>query len=77
MARYMSATDDKSPVYQLYAVVVHLDVMNSSFSGHYVCYVKDTQGKWYKTDDTKVCFFLVLSEHFFVHFGIKYIVTVC
>ncbi|OAY69727.1 Ubiquitin carboxyl-terminal hydrolase 17 [Ananas comosus] len=54
LARYMSATDDKSPVYQLYAVVVHLDVMNSSFSGHYVCYVKDTQGKWYKTDDTKV-----------------------
>ncbi|WOK96224.1 ubiquitin carboxyl-terminal hydrolase 16-like [Canna indica] len=46
--------DDKSPVYRLYAVIVHIDVMNASFSGHYVCYVKDTQGKWYKINDAKV-----------------------
>ncbi|KAJ6823961.1 ubiquitin carboxyl-terminal hydrolase 17-like [Iris pallida] len=50
----MSGTDDKSPVYSLYAVVVHQDVMNAAFSGHYICYVKSTQGKWYKTDDSKV-----------------------
>ncbi|XP_008802270.2 ubiquitin carboxyl-terminal hydrolase 18-like [Phoenix dactylifera] len=54
LARYMSGTDDKSPVYRLYAVVVHLDIMNASFSGHYVCYVRATQGKWYKTDDSTV-----------------------
>nr|XP_010942663.1 ubiquitin carboxyl-terminal hydrolase 17 [Elaeis guineensis] len=54
LARYMSGTDDKFAVYRLYAVVVHLDIMNASFSGHYVCYVKDTQGKWYKTDDSMV-----------------------
>lgn len=54
LAPYMSRTDDKSPVYRLYAVVVHLDVMNAAFSGHYVCYVKSTQGKWYKLDDSKV-----------------------
>ncbi|KAG6498533.1 ubiquitin carboxyl-terminal hydrolase 19-like [Zingiber officinale] len=53
LARYMSG-DDKSPVYRLYAVIVHIDVMNASFSGHYVCYVKDRQGKWYKIDDSKV-----------------------
>ncbi|XP_077212938.1 ubiquitin-specific protease 16 [Tasmannia lanceolata] len=51
---YMSCTSDKSPVYSLYAVVVHLDIMNAAFSGHYVCYVKNFQGKWYKTNDSKV-----------------------
>ncbi|XP_072972308.1 ubiquitin carboxyl-terminal hydrolase 17-like [Typha angustifolia] len=54
LAKYMSATEDKSPVYRLYAVVVHLDIMNAAFSGHYICYVKDIQGKWYKIDDSKV-----------------------
>ncbi|KAG1334630.1 hypothetical protein COCNU_03G007490 [Cocos nucifera] len=54
LAPYMSETNDKSPAYRLYAVVVHLDVMNAAFSGHYVCYVKSTQGKWYKTDDSMV-----------------------
>lgn len=62
MKHYMNTdTDDISPVYSLYAVVVHHDVMNAAFSGHYVCYVKDTQGKWFKADDSQVCFyFLVL-----------------
>ncbi|KAG2579382.1 hypothetical protein PVAP13_6NG284500 [Panicum virgatum] len=55
MARYMNPdTDDRLPVYSLYAVVVHHDVMNAAFSGHYVCYVKDTQGKWFKADDSQV-----------------------
>ncbi|URE47316.1 ubiquitin carboxyl-terminal hydrolase [Musa troglodytarum] len=53
LAPYMSG-DDKSPVYRLYAAIVHVDVKNASFSGHYVCYVKDTQGKWYKINDSKV-----------------------
>lgn len=54
LALYMSGTSDKSPVYQLYGVVVHLDVMNAAFSGHYVCYVRNFQNKWYKVDDSSV-----------------------
>ncbi|XP_010266094.1 PREDICTED: ubiquitin carboxyl-terminal hydrolase 17-like [Nelumbo nucifera] len=54
LAPYMSTTNDKSPVYTLYAVVVHLDVMNAAFSGHYVCYIKNFQEKWYKIDDSTV-----------------------
>uniref|UniRef100_A0ACD5ZTZ2 Uncharacterized protein n=1 Tax=Avena sativa TaxID=4498 RepID=A0ACD5ZTZ2_AVESA len=54
LSSYMSTSDDNSPVYSLYGVVVHHDVMNAAFSGHYVCYVKDTHGKWYKTDDSQV-----------------------
>lgn len=54
MKPYMSGMGDKPPSYKLYAVVVHLDMMNASFSGHYVCYVKNSQGAWYKIDDSKV-----------------------
>ncbi|KAI3922161.1 hypothetical protein MKX01_005850 [Papaver californicum] len=54
LAPYMSGTSDKSPIYSLYAVVVHLDVTNAAFSGHYVCYVKNSQGKWFKIDDSTV-----------------------
>ncbi|KAH9315522.1 hypothetical protein KI387_024149 [Taxus chinensis] len=54
MTPYMSGTGDKQPLYKLYAVVVHLDMMNASFSGHYVCYVKNLQGAWYKINDCKV-----------------------
>lgn len=53
LARYMSG-DDKSPVYRLYAIIVHLNVTNTSSSGHYICYVKDRQGMWYEIDDSKV-----------------------
>ncbi|KAG8057043.1 hypothetical protein GUJ93_ZPchr0002g23699 [Zizania palustris] len=51
---YMSTKEDYTPVYQLYAVVVHRDVMNAAFSGHYVCYVKESLGKWHKMDDSQV-----------------------
>lgn len=54
MKPYMSGMGDKPPSYKLYGVVVHLDMMNASFSGHYVCYVKSLQGSWYKIDDSKV-----------------------
>uniref|UniRef100_A0A0A9CYI6 USP domain-containing protein n=1 Tax=Arundo donax TaxID=35708 RepID=A0A0A9CYI6_ARUDO len=54
LSDYMSATDDYAPIYKLYAVVVHRDVMNATVSGHYVCYVKDPQGKWHEMDDSKV-----------------------
>ncbi|XP_031280673.1 ubiquitin carboxyl-terminal hydrolase 16-like [Pistacia vera] len=54
LAPYMSGTSDKSPIYRLYGVVVHLDIMNAAFSGHYVCYVKSSQNKWFKIDDSMV-----------------------
>nr|XP_043614870.1 ubiquitin carboxyl-terminal hydrolase 16-like [Erigeron canadensis] len=54
MAPYVSGTSDKSPVYRLYGVVVHVDIMNAAFSGHYVCYVKNLENRWFKMDDTRV-----------------------
>lgn len=54
MAPYMSGTSDKSPVYRLYGIVVHLDIMNAAYSGHYICYVKTSQNRWFKIDDSQV-----------------------
>nr|GEW80069.1 ubiquitin carboxyl-terminal hydrolase 17-like [Tanacetum cinerariifolium] len=54
MAPYVSGTSDKSPIYRLYGVVVHLDTMNAAFSGHYVCYIKNFQNRWFKFDDSLV-----------------------
>jgi hypothetical protein len=60
----ISGIGDKSPLYSLYAVVVHLDIMNAAFSGHYVCYVKNFNGEWFRIDDSTVssCLFLVSVE---------------
>ncbi|GFQ03536.1 ubiquitin carboxyl-terminal hydrolase 17 [Phtheirospermum japonicum] len=54
LSPYMSGMNDKYPVYHLYAVVVHLGLMNTAYSGHYVSYVKDFQGDWLRIDDSKV-----------------------
>lgn len=54
MIPFMTGTSDSPPLYLLYAVVVHLDTLNASFSGHYVSYVKDLRGNWYRIDDTEV-----------------------
>ncbi|XP_022751124.1 ubiquitin carboxyl-terminal hydrolase 17 isoform X2 [Durio zibethinus] len=54
LAPYMSGKSDKAALYNLYAVVVHLDVMNAAFSGHYVCYVKSFRGEWFRIDDSTV-----------------------
>ncbi|KAK4786071.1 hypothetical protein SAY86_002760 [Trapa natans] len=51
---YMSETGDDTDLYKLYAVVVHLDLLNASFFGHYICYTKDFSGDWYRIDDCKV-----------------------
>ena len=56
----MSSRSDKSPVYRLYGVIVHLDVMNAAFSGHYVCYIRNNQNKWFKIDDSTVCYHILL-----------------
>jgi len=59
---YMRGSSDKSPIYRLYGAVVHLDVMNAAFSGHYVCYVRNAH-KWYKIDDSMVCCVQALNLH--------------
>lgn len=51
---YMSGKDNGELFYKLYAVVVHVDMLNASFFGHYICYVKDSDDIWYKIDDNKV-----------------------
>ncbi|URD92697.1 ubiquitin carboxyl-terminal hydrolase [Musa troglodytarum] len=53
MIPFMTGTADNPPLYLLYAVVVHLDTFNASFSGHYVSYVKDLEGTWFKIDDSE------------------------
>ncbi|KAK8610152.1 hypothetical protein V6N13_081320 [Hibiscus sabdariffa] len=51
---YMSEDGDYTNIYKLYAVVVHVDMLNASFFGHYICYTKDFSGNWYRIDDCKV-----------------------
>ncbi|XVF35722.1 hypothetical protein REPUB_Repub18cG0170700 [Reevesia pubescens] len=51
---YMSEDRDDTNLYKLYAVVVHVDMLNASFFGHYICYTKDFCGNWYRIDDCKV-----------------------
>ncbi|KAJ8526603.1 hypothetical protein K7X08_029080 [Anisodus acutangulus] len=38
---YMSEAGDGNDIYKLYAVIVHVDMLNASFFGHYICYIKD------------------------------------
>ncbi|CAH2078062.1 unnamed protein product [Thlaspi arvense] len=54
LAPYVSGGSEKSHDYKLYGVIVHLDIMNAAFSGHYVCYIRNSQNKWYKADDSTV-----------------------
>lgn len=63
LAPFMSGTSDKTPIFRLYGVVVHLDVMNAAFSGHYVSYVKNIQNKWFKVDDSVVSPSVPIGRH--------------
>ncbi|CAL5332032.1 unnamed protein product [Camellia sinensis] len=53
LSPYMSEVGDGNDVYKLYAVVVHVDMLNASFFCHYICYTNDFCGKWYRIDDCK------------------------
>ena len=64
LAPFMSGTSDLA-IYRLYGVVVHLDTMNDAFSGHYVCYVKNFQSRWFKVDDSVVCLVSIYFEYIF------------
>lgn len=54
LSPYMSEAADSNDKYKLYAVVVHVDMLNASYFGHYICYTKDFSGNWYRIDDCKV-----------------------
>lgn len=54
LSPYMSEAGNGTDIYKLYAVVVHVDMLNASFFGHYICYTKDFLGNWYRIDDCKV-----------------------
>lgn len=56
MVPFVTGSGDNPPLYFLYAVVVHVDTENASFSGHYISYVKDMQGTWLRIDDSEVRF---------------------
>lgn len=56
LSPYMSEEGDGTDIYKLYAVVVHVDMLNASFFGHYICYTKDFSGNWYRNDDCKVIY---------------------
>ncbi|KAJ6830081.1 ubiquitin carboxyl-terminal hydrolase 15 [Iris pallida] len=54
MIPFVTDAADSPPLYMLYGVVVHVGTLNASFSGHYISYVKDAQGSWFKVDDSQV-----------------------
>ena len=62
LSPYMSGEANGLHIYKLYAVVVHVDMLNASFFGHYVCYVKDLHGSWYRIDDCKVSGSFMMSH---------------
>lgn len=63
LSPYMSEGGDRTDVYRLYAVVVHVDMLNASFFGHYICYIKDFCGNWFRIDDCKVSPFLSFPSY--------------
>lgn len=66
LSPYMSELEDGNDVYKLYAVIVHVDMLNASFFGHYICYVKDFRGNWYRIDDCKV----TVADIFYVNISL-------
>lgn len=54
LSPYMSEAGDGTDTYSLYGVVVHVDMLNASYFGHYICYTKDFRGNWYRIDDCEV-----------------------
>jgi ubiquitin carboxyl-terminal hydrolase 36/42 len=66
-------SSDLSTVYRLHAVIVHLDLMNISSFGHYICYIRDVNHKedWLRFDDetiTKVNVKEVLQQRAYILF---------
>jgi len=54
LADIVSSETEGPTKYRLYAIVVHLDIMRSTFFGHYVAYVRDSEDEWFLCDDSNV-----------------------
>ncbi|KAJ3093178.1 Ubiquitin carboxyl-terminal hydrolase 36 [Quaeritorhiza haematococci] len=52
MTSYMSSPQQGRDLYELYAVLVHAG--SSCSSGHYYCYVRNSNNVWYLMNDTEV-----------------------
>lgn len=62
-----------STIYRLYAVIVHLDLLNVSSFGHYICYIRDVHrpDEWLRFDDddiTRVSAQEVLKQNAYILF---------
>ncbi|KAK6125874.1 hypothetical protein DH2020_040386 [Rehmannia glutinosa] len=53
LSPYMS-DERQIPYISSLCSVVHLGLMNAAYSGHYVSYVKDFRGDWFRIDDSRV-----------------------
>uniref|UniRef100_A0A8C5D7R7 Ubiquitin carboxyl-terminal hydrolase n=1 Tax=Gouania willdenowi TaxID=441366 RepID=A0A8C5D7R7_GOUWI len=69
---FMSQTKGEPKIYSLYAVLVHSG--RNGRSGHYLCYVKASDGQWYEMNDSSVSISdisAVLHHQAYVLFYIK------
>ncbi|KAK2866282.1 hypothetical protein Q7C36_002338 [Tachysurus vachellii] len=69
---YMSQSHGEPQIYGLYAVLVHSGF--SCYAGHYYCYVKASNGQWYKMNDSSVTptnIQTVLNQQAYLLFYIK------
>ncbi|XP_062234745.1 ubiquitin carboxyl-terminal hydrolase 42 [Platichthys flesus] len=72
MRPFMSQTQGESQLYGLYAVLVHSGY--SCHAGHYLCYIKASNGQWYEMNDASVSvcdISTVLNQQAYVMFYIK------
>jgi hypothetical protein len=55
LGRYMvPGLDDDTPDMELFAVIVHVDIMGMTSFGHYFAYVRDARGRWFRANDDTV-----------------------
>lgn len=72
MRPYMSESTGPAIIYKLFGVLVHLG--GSCNSGHYYCYVRNSNGTWFNMDDarvTSVGLNTVLNQNAYILFYVK------
>ncbi|KAM9744874.1 ubiquitin carboxyl-terminal hydrolase 17-like protein 6 [Menidia menidia] len=53
LGRFMSEAGGEPQIYSLYGVMVHAGARCNS--GHYLCFIKASDGQWYRMNDSSVC----------------------
>ncbi|CAG5950665.1 unnamed protein product [Menidia menidia] len=72
LGRFMSEAGGEPQIYSLYGVLVHAGARCNS--GHYLCFIKASDGQWYKMNDSSVSVSdidTVLKQEAYVLFYIK------